>query len=553
MKYKSNIKINSRTIPEINKLYTLNDIQLFEKPALYSHYVKTEETVVPRRKSLEKLPKKISKSVNKIRAKKKSRVILNTPKEKKSSFEEDLDSQLNSFFPKKIELGRKKLRHNKSKNKGSIPNILHKGIHFERDNGEKRTMMSQSTRMDKRDLYLNKLIGRITIIKDYKLNEDIIIASIKKLRNYCYQLRRKKKRQKKLNNYSVSKKSIDKTHVKINLIKAGLLKKSDTLTNKSFLQKIKNMPKKYVGKYPDLNISINTKKKLSKISLKSISPTKTNKVNKALFPIAKKGTDLKGKKSNKYSLKSTVNITAFESNDAPDAPDIYQIHKKGLPFFHKTTVYNNDREKKKKNDRKAILKDNNRPRKKGKMSDYSPHLEQKQEENNSGIQFQNSIIQRRKSKMMDNPPIVEEKEEPNNIGNKFLGLIHQRKRNKMLDNPPDLEQKPEANNKGKNFLNLNYVYQRNNNKKITKEEMDRATSNKKLTKIELKKDYNDDNSLAIIKLSKVNNGEIQKKIKKKQIKDKRVIRNSYVSNKTDTNNYKSKENLFQRNTVKKIV
>ena len=163
LKYKSNIKINSRTIPEINKLYTLNDIQLFEKPALYSHYVKTEETVVPRRKSLEKLPKKISKSVNKIRAKKKSRVILNTPKEKKSSFEEDLDSQLNSFFPKKIELGRKKLRHNKSKNKGSIPNILHKGIHFERDNGEKRTMMSQSTRMDKRDLYLNKLIGRIIL------------------------------------------------------------------------------------------------------------------------------------------------------------------------------------------------------------------------------------------------------------------------------------------------------------------------------------------------------------------------------------------------------
>jgi hypothetical protein len=163
LKYKSNIKINSKTIPEINKLYTLNDIQLFEKPALYSHYVKTEETVVPK---IEKPQIKISKSVNKIRSKKKSRVVLNTEKDKKSSIEEDLASPLNSFFPKKIELGRRKMPLNKSKNKGSIPNIQHKGILIEKYNDNRRAKMSQSTRMNKRDLHLNRLIGRITIIKD---------------------------------------------------------------------------------------------------------------------------------------------------------------------------------------------------------------------------------------------------------------------------------------------------------------------------------------------------------------------------------------------------
>ena len=557
LKNKSNIKINSMTIPELNKLYTLNDIQLFEKPALYSHYVKTEEAVVPKLRSQEKNQMKISKSVNKIRSKKKSRVILHTPKDKKSSFEEDLDSQLNSFFPKKIELGRRKLKPNKSKNKGSIPNILHKGIHFEKENGDRRPMMSQSTRMNKRDLHLNRLIGRITIIKDYKINEDMIKASIKKLRNYCYQLRKKKKRPKKFNNYSYSKKSIDKNKIKKrNAIKeTGLLKKSDTLTKQSFFRNYMNISKKNMVKLENLHIS-NKNKKLSKISLKSLSPSRQeNKVNKAFFPLVRRAKYKKGKKSNKNSIKSTINMIGFESNEAPN---IYEIHKNGIPFFHKTTVNINEdeipeREKKekKKSDKKVILKDNTRQRKKIKMLDNSPGLEVKQELNNSGNQFPNSIIQRRKSKMLENPPQLEQKQESNNTGNKFLGLIHQRKKSKMFDNPPVLEQKPEVNNTDNKFLNLNYVYNRNNNKKSTKVEMNRVPSNKKLMKIELKKDYNDDNSLAIIKLSKVNNGEIQKKLKKKQIKEKKLIRKSYVSNKTDTNGYSSKENVFQKSAIKK--
>ena len=246
LKYKSKIKINSRTIPELNKLYTLNDIQLFEKPALYSHYVKTEEKVVSREKSIERPPLKISKSVNKIRTRAKSKVNIKVVKNKRTSFE-DLASPLNSFLPKKVELGRKKMPLNKAKNKGSIPNIHHKGINIEKFNENKRALMSQSTRMNKHELHLNKLIGRITIIKDYKANEDIIKANIKKLRNYCYQLRKKKKRQRKMTNYNVTRVSIDKGKPppKRNALKeGGLLKKSDTLLKNvevSFFQNYLNL------------------------------------------------------------------------------------------------------------------------------------------------------------------------------------------------------------------------------------------------------------------------------------------------------------------------
>ena len=181
------------------------------------------------------------------------------------------------------------------------------------------------------------------------------------------------------------------------------------------------------------------------------------------------------------------------------------------------------------------------------MLDNPSQTEQKQDQNNS-------IIQRRKSKMLDNPPQLDLKPEMNNTGNKFLGLIHQRKKSKMLDNPPQIEQKQELIHTGNKFLGLDYVYNRNNNKKSTKIEMKRIPSEKKITKIETRKNDFDDNDLAIIKLTKVNNGEMTKKVKKKQIKEKKLVRNShisYASNKTDTNGYRSKQNLFQKSANKK--
>ena len=509
LKNKSNIRINSKTIPELNKLYTLNDIKLYEKPALYSHYVKTEESIIPRMQSQEKPIIKISKSVNKIRTKNKSRANINV-KIEKVSFEEDSVSPLNSFFPKKVELGNKKMPLNKSKNKGSIPNIHHKGIKLEKYNETKHVMISQSTKMGKRDLHLNRLIGRITVIKDNKITEDIIMESIKKLRNLCYQLRKMKKRPKKLNNnnYNQSKKSMDKMTIKKrNALKEGLLKKSDTLNTKlepTHIQNYLNKARKNALKSPNINI-IHKLKKLSKISKITLSPSKRgDKEEKAIFSFVKKGKVKKNKKSNKNSIKTAINITTFESNEVPD---INTIHKKGLAFFHKTTVEidEDDIQDKEKKERKR--------------SDKKTASKEKSEK----IERNEKIFQRKKSKIFDQQPLVQLPQEANNAG---------------------------SNSK---FLNLNYVYGRNNNKKNTntKIEMTRVPSNKKLTKIEIKGKSKFEGSPPIIKISKVNNGEIQKKIKKRPVKEKRINRNSYISNKTDTQNYISKENVLQKSVNKK--
>ena len=231
LKYKSNIKINSKTIPEINKIYSLSEFQLVEKPVLYSHYVKTEEAVLPS-KSKDNINRRISKSMNKIKIRPKNKSRINIKKVEKPSFEEESVSPLNSFFPKKIEIGRRKLPQNKSKNKGSIPNILHKGIKLEKYNENKHPLVSYSTRMNKRDLHLEKLIGRITVIKDNIINEDIIKQSIKKLRKICYQLRKKKKKFKKIVNYSFRRKTMDRERArKRNAIKEPILKNSDNLIN----------------------------------------------------------------------------------------------------------------------------------------------------------------------------------------------------------------------------------------------------------------------------------------------------------------------------------
>ena len=72
---KNNKKSNDKTIPELNKLYTLKDIQLYEKPMIYSNYVKTEESILPKIKLHPGPPIKISKSMAKIRGRKKNEKI----------------------------------------------------------------------------------------------------------------------------------------------------------------------------------------------------------------------------------------------------------------------------------------------------------------------------------------------------------------------------------------------------------------------------------------------------------------------------------------------
>ena len=503
LKYKSNIKINSKTIPEINKLYTLNDVQLFEKPVLYSHYVKTEEAIVPQSKSKDKLNMRISRSVNKIKSRKKyksrSNINFNQKNIEKVSLEEDSVSPLNSFFPKKIELGRKKI--NKSKNKGSIPNINHKLIKLiDEEKENKKAVISYSTRMNKKELNLNRLIGRITILKDNRINEDIIKENIKKLRKLCYKLRKMKKKVKKTINYGSIGKTAGKNVNKRNALKQGNLLKSSNnpLFNRN--ETSINISKKTIDKIPIFNSS-NKNKNILKISKKSLSPSKPeSKVKKALFTLVKKAKK-KDKKSNKNSIKTTVNITTNQTeNEENEIPDIFEIHNKGLPFFHKTTV---NLEKKRSADEEK--REGKKALKKSAPKDF--------------------FLQRRKSKK------IKEKDE------KTLQKI---------------EQVPKriSNTNQNKFLNLNYVYNLNTSKKKTK--VEEVPINKKILKLDFKKAEIVDNNQAVIKLSKVNNGEIQKKIKKKPNKEKKGNRNSYVSNQTDTLYLREKENMLQKNITKKV-
>jgi len=504
LKNKSNIKINSKTISEINQLYSLNEIQQIEKPVLYSHYVKTEETVVPKSKSQEKVNIRISKSVNKIKTRKqyknKSNKSYKNAKQKtkeKATLDEESVSPLNSFFPKKVELGRKKINYNKSKNKGSIPNIPHKIIKLE-EKETKHTVMSYSTRMNKYELNLNRLIGRITILKDNRINENIIKENIKKLRKYCYQLRKKKKKVKKVINYSTIGKDIDKNK-KRNALKSGSSFKNINGLNRK--ESAINISKKTIDNIPIFNSS-NKAKNILKLSKKSLSPSKPeSKVKKALFTLVKKAKK-KDKKGNKNSIKTTVNIEK-EITEENEIPDIFQIHKKGLPFFHKTTV-----NVEKKNSQDFEKEEGKKTLKKSAPKDI--------------------LLQGRKSKK-------EQKKEDLTL--QQIKLIKKR----------------ESNNNQNRFLNLNYVYSRNNNRKKSKIEEEHAITNKKNLKLDFKKaEIEENNNPTIIKLSKVNNGEIQKKIKKKPNKDKKGNRGSYVSNQTDTLYLRSKDNLLQKSITKKV-
>ena len=216
-KYKSNIKINSKTIQELNKIYNKNDILLYEKSIIYSNYIKTEETIITKNispinisKEIDNRPKLENKMKNKEENKNKNTIYeIHTPP--------DDDSTTINYVPKKIELGRKKFLRKKSKirNNASIPNF-HKNKHIiisDKDiihENEKEKEKNNSTKLGC-DFHLHKLVEKISLIKNNENTEVKIRENIKKLRNYCYQLRKKKKKVRKISrNNSLKKKSKDR-------------------------------------------------------------------------------------------------------------------------------------------------------------------------------------------------------------------------------------------------------------------------------------------------------------------------------------------------------
>ena len=190
-KHKSNIRINSKTIQELNQLYNRSDILLFEKSMIYSNYIKTEETIIAKNIS----PINITKTLDIPRTKRKIKYDeeIKNYKYEVNSLDEDSTSPVINYVPKKIELGRKKLNKNKSKsrNNGSVPHI-HK-TKVVSDKQLEAKSLDKSIKLGC-DFRLHKLIEKITLIKHNENTEGKIRENIKKLRNYCYQLRKKKKK-----------------------------------------------------------------------------------------------------------------------------------------------------------------------------------------------------------------------------------------------------------------------------------------------------------------------------------------------------------------------
>ena len=247
-KYKSNIRINSKTIQEINQLYNRSDILLFEKSTVYFNYIKTEEKIISRfnnsfsPKKMPKLEPKTNKNINKSNNKNSKNNKSNKNKAKRNekietktsqievscySIEEDSASPVMSYVPKKIELGRKKLivRKSKVKNNETNQSIQKKEINSDKELLN-QNILNKSTKIGCGDLHLHKLIERITSIKKNENTEGIIRENLKKLRNYCYQLRKKKK---KIRKNSAKR---DSSFRKKDKEKRDIFKKRNTITNK---------------------------------------------------------------------------------------------------------------------------------------------------------------------------------------------------------------------------------------------------------------------------------------------------------------------------------
>ena len=237
-KYKSNILINSKTIQELNSLYN-NDILLFEKSTIYSNYIKTEETVISNNNSSINISKTISQPLFKPRTRNKNKIKEESNRLsiiEMTSMEEESTSPIIDF-PKKIELGGKKFLKSKSRfrNNGSIIQNMPKKISSEKEI-IKENILNKSTKLGNGDLHLHKLIEKITSIKNNESTEDLIRQNIKKLRNYCYQLRKKRK---KIRKFSVNKNnsSRKKSKEKERKIERSTFKKRSSILNKDVIEK----------------------------------------------------------------------------------------------------------------------------------------------------------------------------------------------------------------------------------------------------------------------------------------------------------------------------
>ena len=183
----SNIKINSKSIKQLNLAYNSYKILLSEASSIYSNYVQIFQKIYPDNSKIEK---KIKESPQSTRVEQNEASL-------SSSFESH--SPQIEFIPNKIDLGKKKFSFRK---KGSIkkpnsPKIFDKIDLKVSKSKESEEVKIKSSKPGNKGI--NKVIDKIVRIKlpmDME-DDDNIMKSVIKLRKYCYKLIKKRKKCKK--------------------------------------------------------------------------------------------------------------------------------------------------------------------------------------------------------------------------------------------------------------------------------------------------------------------------------------------------------------------
>ena len=183
----SNIKINSKSIKQLNQAYNSYKILLSEASSIYSNYVQIIQKIYPDKAENEKKIKEPPQTTRE----EQHITSLN------SSFESH--SPQIEFIPNKIDLGKKKFSFRK---KGSInnpnsPKIFDKMNLKVSKSKECEDIKIKSTKLGNKGI--NKVIDKIVRIKlptDIE-DDDNIMKSVIKLRKYCYKLIKKRKKCKK--------------------------------------------------------------------------------------------------------------------------------------------------------------------------------------------------------------------------------------------------------------------------------------------------------------------------------------------------------------------
>ena len=221
-KKNANIMINSKTIREINKSYKFYNILLSEKTKIYFYRVKTGEKIVSNNiKTLNTM--RITKNEKK---KVKSKKLFN-----KYNSEVNTNSPILGYLPKKLELRIKRYDIPKRSSQNERKDNLKTNENNLENVESKDDKVNKSIKIEKRGLF--KLVDKIVNFKMNKKIEKIIKNNIIKLRKYCNELKKPKKRIKRLNKQKTQ--STPKNDDDI--IKRGNYTKRFTIANKNFLNK----------------------------------------------------------------------------------------------------------------------------------------------------------------------------------------------------------------------------------------------------------------------------------------------------------------------------